>query len=178
MIRGFGNDDDQPIRFYLYQDVLDELAFAARYETRPYAAILTGGFGLDDDTGFIEISGFTGAGWVDDLEQLYDALRPSADAWIQNGSESPIVGLFVAAEGGHARVDEEMARVHYSLFNIPFQPIIVLDPGSHELTVSARAPGLRFFNAAFRVVAIRPTASLNDLPLSGKRVLASVSEQE
>lgn len=176
MIRAFGDDAKQPIRFYLYQDVLDELTFAARYEERPYVAVLIGGFGIEEETGFIEVVGFTGASWIDDLEELYDALRPPSDQWIQSAPSDQIVGVFVAATGSHGRVSEEMARVHYSLFNIPFQPLVVLDPDTGELAVAARAPGTRLFNAAFRVVAIRPTASLNDAPPSGTRDGSSEEE--
>ena len=176
-LREFGDDSRQPLRFYLYQDVLEELTFAARYDERIYGAILLGGFGVEDGTGFIEVTGFTGACWVEGVQDLYEELRPACDAWIQSRPDDAIVGLFVAVAGSHGRVDEEMARIHFSLFNIPFQPLLVLDPESGELALSARAPGTKLFNAAFRAVAVRATESLNDEVRSGTPVSASSEEE-
>lgn len=153
-VRRFGDDAQQPIRFYIYNDVLEELAYAASYDDAPIcAAILVGGFGMEDEGGFVEVSGFHGLEWVDTLDDLYDTVRETTDAWLRSASEDALVGLFVAAGGCAGRVEPEVARVHLSLFNIPFQPLLALDPGEGRLGVYARSPGKRFFEAAFRAVA-------------------------
>ncbi len=165
-VRAFGTST-QPIQFYLYQDVIEELTFAARYDDRTYGAILLGGFGLEGPAAFIEVTGFTGADWVTEPSKLYETLRPACDAWIHAADGEPIVGAFVSIPGCGGRVTEEAARLHYSLFNVPFQPLVMLDPSSGEISVSSRAPGDRLFNAAFRAVARVSTPPLNHAPRSG-----------
>lgn len=155
-VRPFGPTGKQPLDFYLFKDVVEELAFASGFEERPVAtAILTGGFGHHEQRGFIEISGFTGLAHVEAADELYATLRPLADAYIAEGPTDPMVGMFVSARGCGAKVTEEMARVHFSLFNIPFQPLVVYDPETNQLSLNARGRGTKFFNAAIYGVGTR-----------------------
>lgn len=161
--REFGDDSRQPVRFYVFKDVIDELVFGAGYGDLPIcAAALLGGFGVEENRGFVEVSGFIGMEWVAKEEDLYSALRPRMDEYFKSGTEEPIVGLFVAIPGCSGEVTEEVARVHLSLFNVPFQPILTLDPDVRALSLTTRAPRSQLFNAAFRAVGVRP--SLNPLP--------------
>lgn len=180
VIRCFGDESQQPVRFYLYKDVVEELVFASEYEGGAIcASILLGGFGIEAGAGFVEVSGFTGASWVDDPSDLYGAIRPIADSWLRGEGDEPMVGVFIGRAGGGAHVDAEMARIHYSLFNIPFQPLIVYDPESRQLSVNARAPGTALFNAAFRAVGIRGgRASLNGSESASKRDFVDRDSEE
>ena len=84
VIRSFGDDSQQPVRFYLYEDVLDELVFASGCagDDEMCAAILTGGFGAEDERGFIEVTGFTSLTTLSDPARLYRAMREGCDAYI------------------------------------------------------------------------------------------------
>ncbi len=165
-VRRFGDDSEQPIRFYLFTDVLEELAFSAGYdETSVCAAVLLGGFGMEDEGGFVEVSGFDGLEWVGDPEELYPVIRETCDERLRSSDDDAVVGLFVASAGCQGRIDPEVARVHFSLMNIPFQPLIVFDPAAKLLGVYARPPGEPFFEAAYRAVAAKPT--LNASSASG-----------
>lgn len=156
IIRSFGDDREQPVRFYLYEDVLDELVFACRCaaDDEICAAVLTGGFGAEDSRGFIEITGFANLKTLAEPSELYRAMREGCDVYITGQPTAPIVGMFVGQKGGHARFDAEVARVHTSLFNVPFQPIVACDANDNTLSVSTRVERWRFANVAFRGVGV------------------------
>lgn len=168
----------------MYVDVIDELVFAAGYEAEGpiAAAILTGGFGRDGQRGFVEITGFTGMAWANELSELYDVVKPHADAYIGEGPPDAMVGLFVGSPGSEGRVHPEMARAHYSLFNVPFQPIVVYDPDSRVIALSARGPRVPFFNAPFRAVGMAersaPDEPLKVEPQTGTNALVMGSHEE
>jgi hypothetical protein len=166
-IRSFGDDAQQPLRFYLFQDVLDELTYSARYDDRTFLAVLVGGFGVEQRGAFIELTGFTGASWFDDFETAYPAVKEACDDWIRNHEEdAALAGFFVSVPGCRGRVGTEMLRVHLSLFNVPFQPLVVFDPRSGKLTVNARASGAPLGNAAFCVVAEHDGWNPSDKPVT------------
>ena len=161
--RRFGDDDRQPLRFYVYQDVLDELVYSAKFDRRPFVAILLGGFGVEERRAFIEVNGFAGATWAEDLPDVYPALKEVCDEWVRRPAvEDALAGLFVSVPGCSAQVTAEMLRLHLSLFNVPFQPLIVLDPEQGRLTVNARAALAPMGNAAFCVVAERVPLNTRD----------------
>ena len=153
-VRRLFESGDQLVRFYLYTDVVEELAFASRYDGRYCAAVLTGGYGVGPERGFIEVTGFADLEYIDSLDELYSVLRPACDAVIRKADPAGdvVVGMFVGAPGSEARLDEEMARAHLTLFNVPFQPVLVLDPDSRSLALCSRGPRSTFFDAAFSVV--------------------------
>jgi acetyl-CoA C-acetyltransferase len=57
------------------------------------------------------------------------------------------------------RFDAECARVHLSLFNMPFQVAMILDPEQELFGLYARPLGGEFFNAAFSVVRAHPSGA-------------------
>ncbi|MBA2662581.1 MAG: hypothetical protein H0U74_09825 [Bradymonadaceae bacterium] len=157
-VRAFGQADAQNVRFFLYQDVLEELAFASAYRDEPCFAVLLGHFAMDELGAFIEVTGFDGLEYRDEVGEMYRPLRATLEQTMrelsrgETGSGRHIVGLFVGLPGCEAALDAEIARVHLSLFNMPYQMAVVVDPKARKLGVYARAPRAKFFDAPFFVV--------------------------
>lgn len=124
---------------------------------------------MDDDGGFVEVTGFSEFSELDPTKDPYPEVRRACDSVIltEAGITRPgddilqdeplvdagaLVGLFVVDRGHDADLDAEMAHLHYSLFNIPFQIILVFDPESRNMAMYARPPRGRFANVAFRWV--------------------------
>ncbi len=155
--RPFGDCDDSSTRYFLYADVVAELFKAARYRREDATAILMGRFRLDDDGPFIEVTAFRRLDYLygeepvattlDNVKDLLGELEDSDDE-----SSLHIVGGFMARPESEARLDEEGARLHLSLFNLPHQPLIVVDGQSDRLGVYARGRKPRFSNTGFYVV--------------------------
>jgi len=161
-----GDEKGQPVRFYAYSDAVSELIFSA--ESRDVAfAVLRGNFGVDEDGGFVEVTGFSEFADLDADEDPYPVVRRACDAVIltEAGITRPgdammqtepmveagaLVGLFIVDRGHDAQLDTSMAYLHYSLFNVPFQIILVFDPNSRNMAMYARPPRGRFANVAFR----------------------------
>lgn len=158
IVRQFGARLHEHLRFYVYSDVVEELVFAAEYDegrVTYHTALLTGGFGRDDTSPFVEISGFSSLSMIYDLEELYPTVRAAADEYLRDAPGDLIVGLFVSAAGSGARIDPEFARVHFSLFNVPFQPLVVYDPHERTISLSARGKSGHFENVAIHAVGKR-----------------------
>lgn len=133
-------------------------------------AILRGNFGIDDEGGFVEVTGFSEFSELASDEAPYARIRKACDEIILSAAgislpeaavmldtaptaeSGAIVGVFVCERGGGARLDEAMAMIHYSLFNVPFQAVVVFDPEQRTLGLYARPPRGRFENLAFRWV--------------------------
>ena len=153
VIEHWGDVHSQPVRFYIYGDVLDELRYAADFYDGGACAFLIGVYGTDERGGFVEVRGFDGLFEVGEEDDLYRSMRHGTDRWIAGGEATrfPIVGGFFSVPGSRGELDEEIARVHLSLFNIPFQLAVVVDPDSRRIGAYARPPGLKFKNIAFSV---------------------------
>jgi hypothetical protein len=63
-----------------------------------------------------------------------------------------VVGVFVARPGGGAFLDRDTARMHLSLFNMPFQVALLMDGVENYLALYRRAPGQPFVNTPFFLV--------------------------
>ena len=154
----FGEVTGREVRFFVYRDVIDELAFAAGYRDEPSFAILLGAFAVDDKGPFLEVTGFSHFQHVGGLGSLYKVVRPELDKMIEELSgrgednREHVVGLFVGARGSDGRLPPEVARAHLSLFNVPYQLAAVVDPDSGQLGLHARPPASRFFNSPFWIV--------------------------
>lgn len=144
------------MRFYLWQDVLEELWFAAGYRERPCAAILTGLYGISEQGPFIEVTGFEGMDYFTDFTGLIDEFKPLLE---QNMRDRPTalsaavpgpVGFFAHTED--ASIEEELARLHLTLFNVPYQVALLVDHEQDQIAMYARQPRGRFFPAAFHLV--------------------------
>ncbi len=157
----FGNITGDEVRFFVYEDVLDELAFAAGYRDEPSFAILLGAFAVDDRGPFLEVTGFSRFQYLPDLGGLYTALKPELDDLIDELSagvdqSEHVVGFFVGAPDSQGRLPEEVGRAHLSLFNVPYQLAAVVDPQARKFGLHARAPGSKFYNSPFW--AVKPVA--------------------
>ncbi len=155
-----GDDARQPVRYYVYGDMAEALWQACK-ELGTSQCILLGNFGVDEEGGFVEISGFESLQRVDspNLERA----RSDCDSWIFKSHDGrPLLGVLFSSPGSHARMTEPMVRIHYSLLNVPFQVLAVLDPETSEFGLFARPPHGRFENVAFRWVQARPTTGERD----------------
>lgn len=156
-VHPFGEITGEEVRFFVYEDVLDELAFAAAYRDEPSFAILLGAFAVDDRGPFLEVTGFSRFQYLATLDALYTTLKPELDSLIDElaaglDQTEHVVGFFVGAPGWEGRLPEEVARVHLSLFNVPYQLAAVVDPDAQKVGVHARAPGSKFYNSPFWAV--------------------------
>lgn len=156
-LRSFGEVEAQPVRYYLYIDVVEELVKAARFRSEAATAVLLGQFGVSEDGPFIEVVAFR------DMKYLYGAdpvvqTRPAVEEATEaideaaSGDSPKVVGVFCARPGGGAELDWETARLHLTLFNLPFQVAIVVDGEQDRVGLYARRRRGAFFNAAFYVV--------------------------
>lgn len=148
-----GEDARQPVRYFVYADMVEALWHSC--ETVGMAqCILIGNFGVDDEGGFVELSGFESLQPVDgpDLERA----RSDCDSWIFKSHDGrPLLGILFSIPGSHGKMTEPMVRIHYSLLNVPFQVLAVLDPETSEFGLFARPPHGRFENVAFHWVQAR-----------------------
>lgn len=155
--RAFGQPNGGDVRVFLYEDVLDELLFGATYHDEPAAALLMGAFAVDETGPFMEVTGFSGFQQIDDLGQLYAQIKPEIDEVIGDfgAGRQPsehVVGLFVSAPGSRAKLLPEVARVHLSLFNVPYQVAAIADPENDSFGLHARPPSSAFYNLPFWTV--------------------------
>jgi hypothetical protein len=153
----FGQMIGDEVRIFIYEDVLDELVFAASYRQEPSFAILLGAFAVDDKGPFMEVTGFSSFQQIGSLDTLFHKIKPDMDALIadlsqQREPQEHIVGLFVGAPGSEGRLLPEIARVHLSLFNVPYQVAAVADPESDSFGLHARPPASSFYNSPFWTV--------------------------
>jgi hypothetical protein len=160
-VRSFGDTSEQPIRYFVYYDVLDELTFAAGYHDQPSLAILLGNFSMDEDGAFIEVTGFTGLEYVPRRQDLFAALKGAANEAVRALTQGEVdagrhvVGFYHGFAGSEGVLDEESARVHLSLFNMPFQVAMIVDPAGQQLGLYARPVGGKFLNPGFSVVRMK-----------------------
>ncbi|AWV88836.1 hypothetical protein [Bradymonas sediminis] len=155
--RAFGEMTSEDVRVFFYEDVLDELIFAATYRDEPSFALLLGAFAVDKTGPFMEVTGFSSFQQLAELDALYRELKPEMDELIGdfNAARQPlehVVGLFVGAPGSEGKLLPEIARVHLSLFNVPYQVAAVIDPENGCLGLHARPPSSAFFNLPFWTV--------------------------
>lgn len=153
----FGPATSDGMRYFLYADVLQELVKAARYRSEVATAILIGQFAIDEEGPFVEITAFGqlkylyGSDSVEltqlSLEQVHRTLTTSGDV-----EDKHIVGVFVASPDSDAALQEDVARLHLSLFNMPYQVALVIDGTSQRLGLYARPAGKPFSNVGFHLV--------------------------
>lgn len=161
-VRVVGEAHGPPVRFFLYRDVLEELLYAARWRDESFMwGVLSGAFGIDDEGPFIEVTGFEGLTYMPRLDDCIEGLQETVQQHFiegrtvaQDAHESP-VGMVMSAPGGGARLHREAMRAHLSLFNVPFQLLLMVDPAQERLAAYSRQPKGAFFNAALRVVEAR-----------------------
>lgn len=157
-VTSFGESSGQPVRYYIYADVLEELVKAARYREDAAAAVLVGQFSMDQKGPFIEVTAFEELRYLYGGEgNLFEMLRPAVEnLFVELAEEEKgprhVVGVFASRPESQALLEEEVARLHLSLFNMPFQLALVIDGREERLGCYARLPGEKFFNAAFCLV--------------------------
>ncbi len=154
-VRAYGDVEAQQVRYFFYVDVLQELVKAARYRREAATAVLLGRFCLDDEGAFIEVEAFRGLEYLygaDPVERTRPIVEEAFEA-VEGGDDGRhVVGVFCARPGGDAQLDVDTARLHLSLFNLPYQLAMVIDGDHHRLGLYARRRNRAFFNAAFYVV--------------------------
>lgn len=156
------------MRYFVYQDVLDELGFAASYEGDvPLVGLLIGQFGLEERGPFLEITGFDAISARDAAEgALFKQLRRALDE--RFGTERdprPLIGadkecpagFFIHQPGQGLGLSDELLHVHLSMFNLPYQVILMMDQPADLCCLYARPPQGAFFDASFYVVSRRLT---------------------
>lgn len=154
----FGAERDFPIDLYIYRDVLDELVFAAGYEEAPSIAIVTGGFGVSGGRGFVEMNGFEEFAYIEGEFEPFEALAEGCRRLQQDSDDEYPVALFCSLRDSHALIPPEFARLHLTFFNVPFQPLVMLDPTADEVAFYARAPRRGFVDTPIHVVTRAPSA--------------------
>lgn len=157
----WGHADESP-HVLLYEDVLVELAYAAARMDGMFGAVLTGRVDLSDDDLTWEVTGFEGltvvTQWDDFLEHV---TRTCDDLWERRAVDAHPAGLCFHAPSSGGKLQEPMAFVHLSLFNMPRQPVLVLDTEDDAVGMYTRPPNLKgqeaaphkpFVNVPFAVV--------------------------
>ncbi|RAL23766.1 hypothetical protein DL240_06320 [Lujinxingia litoralis] len=164
----FGDEPRQPVRYFVYADVLAELVKGARYRSERAVAVLLGQFALDEQGAFVEITGF------EDFQYLWDDAQPGEVleravmeqlSLLSRQGDSPVprqhvVGLFWSEPQSEGRLGEDAARAHLTYFNLPFQAALVCDGQGAQVGLYARGPRQKFFNAAFHLVRSRRPESV------------------
>ncbi|RDV39038.1 hypothetical protein DV096_00250 [Bradymonadaceae bacterium TMQ3] len=159
----FGEDGEQPVRYYIYADVLAELTKAARYREQRAVAILLGHFALDGNGAFVEVTAFEGLVYLWEKGDGGDALKRGVTEQLaalvrREEPGSPrrhVVGMFWSEPGSDALLTEDAAREHLTYFNLPFQAVLVCDGEGGQVGLYARGPRQKFFNAAIHLVSAR-----------------------
>lgn len=145
-----------PVEFFVYFDALEELVFASSYRDEPCVALLDGELGLDDDGTFVELTGFSDLQYTADDRTMHLPLRNALAKQFdrETGTSDPleVAGFFVGLPDGGGKLTETIARVHLSLFNVPYQVALVADPVQRQVGLYARNEAGRFINETFRVV--------------------------
>ncbi|MEM6732979.1 MAG: hypothetical protein AAF658_15590 [Myxococcota bacterium] len=162
MVTPLGRRDER-MRYFVYRDVLEELVFASEYEPEQVcAALLLGPFGIERQGPFLEITGFESLRyWAPEaatarevFEHLHGAMLetfPKATSLIAATGLSA-VGMFAHVPWGEGGLEGRLAKVHLSLFNVPYQCALVLDTKQDAMGLYGRAPGRGFFNTGFSLV--------------------------
>lgn len=161
-IRALGESGESPVRYFVYADVLQELVKAARFRQESAMALLLGQFSIDEQGPFVEVSAFQDLSYLYGEDDLVGMARPwvrefyrdDRDGQAQEGVH--IVGVFASRPGSEGFLDEEIARLHLSVFNLPFQAALIMDALSERLGLYARGIGQPFFNAPFFVAEPAP----------------------
>lgn len=149
-VHNLGDDSDQPVRYFVYADMLEALVNSAR-QLGSSCAVLHGNFGVDPDGGFVEISGFENLGPCETPTVKH--AREQTDEWIFDSNQGrPLLGLFYCLPDSEALLTEELGRIFLSLLNVPFQVIAVFDPNSQKFGLYTRLPRGKFRNMAIRWV--------------------------
>lgn len=148
----FGERGSNGCDYYIYADVLAELAKAARFRDQAAVALLTGSLQMGGDGIFVEITGFG------ELQYLYgeDLLEVTAAALVQGEDpQGEVVGAFVSPHGTDGLLTEELVRLHLSLFNLPHQVLLVVDPTSEIFGLYGRESSGRMENFGFSLIRTR-----------------------
>lgn len=157
-MREHGDIKRVEVRFFVYEDVIDELTFAAEYRKDVSLAVLLGSFAIDEHGPYVEVSGFEEFLYVGEERSLYAKTRSAMSrvmAQLGQGTGVPdhhVVGLFVSVPGAEAQLTHELARTHLSLFNVPFQMALSFDPDVRQMAAFVRPPRGRFENTPFWTV--------------------------
>lgn len=151
--------DSFPFSFAINHDVLEELVFASQYDQRDTFALLLGSKSEKNVhlNGFcaLQIAKFSNAFFnvkTSLTERLVAQTQQQIKNKIQIQPTHPSAGWFVSQPGGDAKLNDDIMRVHFSLFNLPHLPVLVFDPLSNKIGLYARQK-YQFKNIPFTVTA-------------------------
>lgn len=159
--------DEVKFKFFCYKDVLEELRFAAQYHQTKSICLLSGQFGIDKESPFLEVTGFEAFRTFDHWDDVVESLRENIEhllklqghgAFMAVERMSP-VGFFVHLPGQGAQLEPPMIHAHLSLFNMPYQMIMAMDAPGDVFAIYARESRGRFFNPNLHLVSV-----LDDAP--------------
>lgn len=123
--------------------------------------LLVGQFGLEEQGPFIEVTGFEELTELGPEAKLLDLLRAALDEVFSADSDpSPLIGVeaqspvgfFIHRPNQGVLLADEHVSVHLTLFNLPFQLIMLMDQPQDQLAIYARPPHGPFFDASFHLV--------------------------
>ena len=128
----------------VYQDVLQELSNTARQLDGAFGAVLTGAVDLSGAHVRWDVTGFEGLTVIEDWDVFLEHVLTTCDElWGQRGVGSKPAGLCFHQPGSQGHLQPPMAFVHLSLFNMPRQPLLVLDTQADALGAYTRPPNMK-----------------------------------
>jgi hypothetical protein len=142
---------------YIWQDVIAELAYAARFRPDVYQTALLSGTQRVGGTGsavlvqgFCELSSVAGplafaAELVSDWTMVVNRLRHASPAL-------KLLGWVTVRRDSHGLLHDSEQFVHRTLFNLPHQLTVVLDPVHEKIGVWGADPQGFLVNLGFNLV--------------------------
>ena len=143
--------DDRPATVHVrpvrvWRDVLEELVFGARFDARPMVALLVGHWNAVQREAQLEVTGFEELHYLDEGDDAVGELRGRLERSTDDGLGQEIVcGICVGGtldDGPPAWALE----LHLSFFNLPLQPLLVVDPDADRVALFARFRTVEFLN--------------------------------
>lgn len=130
-----------PPHVLIYKDVLEELAYAAKRLDGTFGVVLTGRVDLSGAELRWEVTGFEGLTLIEQWDEFSSHVLSTCDElWERRDVDVKPAGLCFHAPSCAGELQEPMAFVHLSLFNMPRQPLVVLDLASDAVGVYTRPP--------------------------------------
>jgi len=153
---------------YVFADVFEEIMLQVSYKAEPCLCILTGGYHQGPTGEFIEIQGFSSTSWVDStmdsielLEQRHALLRREFEA---QDTGARILGWSHGLPGSAGQMNEEVAFVHLTFFNLPFQVCMILDPEGEKVGVFRRGEAGAMHNIGFKLISAKQASEPETKP--------------
>lgn len=120
---------------FVPSDVVDELAYAARYRPGSYQAGVL--LGRTEDDGSVRVAAYTDLATLDGpsifLREMLADWEPLQRRARRLAPDLDIIGWVSLSPDHDASLDAIEAMVHRTFFNLPFQTTVCIDPASGTL---------------------------------------------